>query len=210
MLSWLEHSLKVNIEQYRLLAVFVTMAMESACVPIPSEVVMPYAGYLVATGKLNMLTVTMVAAMANLTGSWIAYFIGRFGGRPLLERYGKYIFLSRRHLSEANTWFDRKGEGAVFISRMLPGVRTFISLPAGIARMDFTKFSLYSFLGSLPWNFALVYLGFVFTNRWNDLQSYLHRTNLILFSGLFVLFIIYLIWTKNKRRRRDIEENRHI
>ncbi|MGE5544924.1 MAG: DedA family protein, partial [Bacillota bacterium] len=184
---------------YSIIAIYIAMTLESACIPVPSEIVMPYAGYLVAQGKLNMLEATLAAALANLSGSWLAYFIGKFGGRPLIKKYGKYIFLSKKHLNRADTWFNQKGEITVFISRMLPGVRTFISLPAGIARMNFIRFSLYSLFGVLPWNFALVYLGYVFTDRWNDLQSYLYKTDLMVFSGLLLIFIVYLVRWKNKQ-----------
>jgi len=201
MLSWLEQVLKADIEQYKLLAVFITMALESACIPIPSEIVMPYAGHLVARGSLGMWETTLVASLANLTGSWAAYAVGRYGGRSFIDRYGKYVFLSKKHLNLADRWFEKRGEAVVFFSRMLPAVRTFISLPAGIARMDFVKFSVYSFIGALPWNFALVYLGYIFTDKWSDLQAYLHEFNIVVFSALGIMVISYLWWRKKKMRR---------
>lgn len=200
MLAWLEHILKTNVEQYRLLAIYITMTLESACIPIPSEIVMPYAGHLVAKGSLSMWQATLVAAMANLSGSWLAYTAGRFGGRSFINRYGKYILLSHKHLGMADRWFAGKGEATVFLSRMLPGVRTFISLPAGIARMNIIKFSIYSFLGSLPWNFLLVYLGYIFTDRWDQLQKYLHDFNIVAFFGIAVMVVGYLYWRKKKNR----------
>ena len=201
MLAWLEHTLKTDIEQYKLLAIYITMTLESACIPIPSEVVMPYAGHLAAKGSLAMWQATLVGAIANLSGSWLAYTAGRFGGRSFIDRYGKYIFLSHKHLAMADHWFATNGEATVFLSRMLPAVRTFISLPAGIARMNIVKFSLYSFLGSLPWNFLLVYLGYTFTDRWDELQLYLHEFNIVAFSGIAVVVVGYLYWRKNKNRR---------
>lgn len=201
MLAWLDHLLKINIEQYGLPVIYLTMVLESVCIPIPSEVVMPFAGYLAAGGKLNMIEVTLVAALANLSGSWLAYWLGKFGGRPFIEKYGKYVFLSKRHLAIANAWFAEKGEVTVFAARMLPGVRTFISLPAGVAGMNFTRFSFFSFLGAIPWNFGLVYLGYVFTNRWNDLQFYLHRTNIIILACLGVGFALFLLRLKLKSNR---------
>lgn len=200
MFSWLEHALKTDLETYKLLAVFISMVLESACIPIPSEVVMPYAGHLVARGSLGMLQTTLVAGFANLTGSWIAYFVGRYGGRAFIDKYGKYVFLSTKHLRQAEKWFKTRGEATVFFSRMLPAVRTFISLPAGIAKMDFLKFSLYSFLGSLPWNFVLVYLGYIFTDRWNDLQQYLHDFN-YLAIGLVIFAAIMFLYFRKKRRK---------
>lgn len=199
MLSWLEHALKTDIEQYKLLAIYISMTLESACIPIPSEIVMPYAGHLVAKGRLGIWEATLVASLANLSGSWLAYTAGRFGGRAFIDKYGKYIFLSRKHLALADRWFAQKGEMTVFLSRMLPAVRTFISLPAGIARMEIVKFSIYSFLGSLPWNFVLVYLGYVFTDRWDQLQNYLHEFNLVAFGLLIVVAASYFIRRMKKR-----------
>lgn len=199
-MTWLEHILKTDLEQYKLIAVFITMALESACIPIPSEIVMPYAGHLVAKGSLNIWSTTLVASLANLVGSWAAYAAGRFGGRRFIDRYGKFIFLSRAHLAKSDRWFEERGEITVFLSRMLPAVRTFISLPAGVAEMDFLKFSFYSFLGSVPWNFILVYLGYIFTDKWDKLQNYLHEFNYVALVGLSVLGIIY--WLLKRRKFR--------
>lgn len=201
MLSWLEHVLKTDIEQYKLLAIFITMTLESACIPLPSEVVMPYAGHLVAKGSLGMLETTLVASLANLTGSLLAYTAGRMGGRGFINKYGKYIFLSQKHLALADRWFDSRGEVTVFLSRMLPAVRTFISLPAGIARMDIIRFSLYSFLGSLPWNLLLVYLGYLFTDRWDELQGYLHNFNVVFFTALFLAVAAWIYRRKFKPKK---------
>lgn len=200
MLAWLEYFLTTEVAQYGLMAIFITMALESACIPIPSEIVMPYAGHLVAKGELGLWQATLVAAAANLTGSWISYAAGRFGGRSFIEKYGRYILLSQKHLAMADRWFANRGEMTVFVSRMLPAVRTFISLPAGIAGMNFFKFSLYSFIGALPWNLALVYLGYIFTDRWDELQAHLHEFNYVVFGALGVLVIGYLIW-RHKRRK---------
>ena len=199
MLSWLEHVLKNDIEQYRLIAIYVSMTLESACIPIPSEIVMPYAGHLIAKGKLGMLETTFIASLANLSGSWLAYGVGRFGGRSVIDRYGRYIFLSQKHLALADQWFARRGEITVFFSRMLPAVRTFISLPAGIARMDFIKFSIYSFLGSLPWNFALVYLGFLFTDKWDKLQQMLHDFNIVIWAAIVLAVVLFFVVRRRKR-----------
>jgi len=201
-LSWLEQLLKTDIEQYKLLTIFITMTLESACIPIPSEIVMPYAGHLVAKGSLGMLETTLVASLANLTGSLLAYTAGRAGGRTFINKYGKYIFLSKKHLAQADRWFSSRGEVTVFLSRMLPAVRTFISLPAGIARMDIVKFSIYSFLGSLPWNFLLVYLGYIFTGRWDQLQGYLHDFNIVFFTALGLAVLGYFYWRKVKAKKK--------
>ncbi len=198
MLSWLEQTLKTDLEQYRLIAIYLTMTLESACIPIPSEIVMPYAGHLAAKGSFGIWTAALVAAVANLSGSWLAYLAGRIGGRVFIDRYGKYIFLSRRHLAVADRWFAEHGEATVFFSRMLPAVRTFISLPAGIAKMNIFKFSFYSFIGSLPWNLLLVYLGYVFTDRWELLQGYLHEFKILILAGLAAAVLVYFFWRKKK------------
>lgn len=201
-MAGLEYFLHTYVEQYKLLAIFLTMTLESSCIPVPSEVVMPYAGYLVAKGSLSMLAATMTGSLANLTGSWIAYAIGRYKGLPFIDKYGKYVLVSNKHLAQANRWFADRGEITVFLSRMLPGIRTFISLPAGIAKMNFTRFSVYSFMGSLPWNFALIYLGYVFTGRQAELQSYLHRFNLVVFGGLAVLVIMYVLYRRARKNKQ--------
>ncbi|HEX3031014.1 MAG TPA: DedA family protein [Bacillota bacterium] len=201
MMEWLELFLKANLDKYHLLAIYITMTLESACIPIPSEIVMPYAGHLVAQGSLSITRATLVGGLANLTGSWLAYAVGRLGGRAFIEKYGRYILLSKAHLREADHWFATKGEITVFLSRLLPGVRTFISLPAGIARMDIVRFSLYSFLGSLPWNFALVYLGYTFSNNWGAVKQYLHEFNLVAF--LLIAVVVAAIYIIRKRKNRS-------
>jgi len=141
------------------------MAVESAS-PLPSEMVMPYSGYLVATGRFNLWWVGLAGAVGCNLGSIVAYYVGAWGGRAFVERYGRYVLLSHRDLVWAEHWFARHGEATVFFSRFLPVIRTLISLPAGMARMNFFKFNVYTFLGSLPWCLALAYLGLVFGANW--------------------------------------------
>ena len=140
---------------YGLLAIFITMTLESACVPIPSEIVVPYGGVLAAQGHVTLWAVVVVATVANLVGSSIAYAAGRYGGRALVLRYGRYVFMSPHHLDVADRWFERRGEVTVFVTRMMPGVRTFISVPAGVARMPYVRFIVYSALGAFLWNLGL-------------------------------------------------------
>ena len=130
--------------------IVITMAIESACIPLPSEIIMPFSGYLVSTGQFSMLGVTFAGAVGNVLGSLVAYYVGVWGGRPFVERYGRYFLVSQHDLELADRWFTKHGDAAVLISRLLPVVRTFISLPAGIARMDVKKFMLFSFVGALP------------------------------------------------------------
>src|SRR5688572_9322485 len=134
MLKWLEHLITGSLADYGYQAVFVLMTLESACIPIPSEVTMVFGGFLVSRGRLDFFWVAMLGTIANVLGSWLAYWVGLRGGRPLIERWGKYIFLRKHEIDRAEAWFNDHGEAAVFVSRLLPVVRTFISLPAGVAR----------------------------------------------------------------------------
>jgi membrane protein DedA with SNARE-associated domain len=195
------------LEDYGLLIVFLTMVAESACIPIPSEIVVPYGGFLAAQGFTELWLVITVATVANLIGSSIAYAVGRYGGRALFLRYGRYVLVSPHHLDKAEAWFDRHGEVTVFFTRMMPGVRTFISLPAGIARMPFGKFLLYSALGSIPWNAALAYLGYLAgkaagEDPWEKLQEQFSRYNHIFYIVLGVVVVALIAWGFWRWRRR--------
>ncbi|HET7313114.1 DedA family protein, partial [Salinisphaera sp.] len=162
-------TLTTVIEHYGLLAVFVLSTLESACIPIASEVVVPPAGFLAYQGALSLWGVVAAATLGNVAGGWIAYAVGRRGGRPLIRRYGRYIWLSERHLARAEAWFTRRGEITVFVARLLPAFRTFISLPAGIGEMPLGRFLIYSLLGSLPWNLALALAGYEFGAHWDTI-----------------------------------------
>jgi membrane protein DedA with SNARE-associated domain len=184
--------------------ILVTMAIESACIPLPSEIIMPFSGYLVTTGQFTMLGVTLAGAVGNLLGSIIAYYAGVWGGRPFVERYGAYVLLSRRDLDTADRWFARYGEAAVFFSRLLPVVRTFISLPAGIARMNFARFVIFTFVGALPWCYALAYVGVVMGERWDQLREYFHQFDIVI--GLcLALAAAYFLWSHWPRRQPNME-----
>ncbi|KKR49235.1 MAG: hypothetical protein UT86_C0001G0207 [Candidatus Magasanikbacteria bacterium GW2011_GWC2_40_17] len=170
--------------------IVLTMAIESACIPLPSEIIMPFAGYLVSLGRFSLWQVAFWGAVGNLLGSWLAYAVGYFGGRPFLERYGKYILMHKDDLDLADRWFRRHGQSTVFFSRLLPVIRTFISLPAGIVKMNFWKFSIFSFLGAWPWSFLLAWVGFKMGGRWQDLRVYFHRFDLLI--GVFLVAGIFL------------------
>src|ERR671919_3583 len=172
MLEWLEHVITDYLGAYGYQAVFVLMVLESACIPIPSEVTMVFGGFLASRGDLDFFWVAMIGTVANVIGSWIAYGIGAWGGRPLIERWGRYVFLRTHELDRAHDWFERRGELAVFVSRLLPVVRTFISLPAGVARMPFGKFTIYTFVGCLPWCFALTWAGVLLGDSWETFLRY--------------------------------------
>ena len=151
------------------------MAVESAAIPFPSELIMPLAGWFLIQAKGSSVWWVGLAgfygALGNLLGSWVAYWISWRAGRPLLIKYGKYVLITRDEIDRAEAWFNKYGEWIVFISRLLPVVRTFISIPAGIARMNFWKFSIFTFLGSFPWSLGLAYGGFLLGENWEDLRA---------------------------------------
>ena len=171
-LEWLEHFMVDVIGDYGYQAIFVLMVLDSALIPIPSEVTMVFGGFLVSRGDLSFFWVGLLGTLANVVGSWLAYWLGLKGGRPLVERWGKYVFLRPHEIDRAEVWFAKHGEAAVFVSRLLPVVRTFISLPAGVARMPFGKFTLYTFLGCLPWTFALTWAGMLLGDNWETFLRY--------------------------------------
>ncbi|MBV9087440.1 MAG: DedA family protein [Acidobacteriaceae bacterium] len=186
------------------IGVMVLMAIESACIPLPSEVIMPFSGYLVYTGRFSLLAVATAGAIGCNLGSVIAYEIGYFGGRPLVERYGSYILLSRRELDWAERFFARRGSAAVFIARLLPVVRTFIALPAGVARMPRGRFHAYTFLGSWPWCLMLAYVGLKLGEKWETdprLKTWFHR-----FDAMIVVVIlagiVWFVWSHWSHRIR--------
>ncbi|HDY69821.1 MAG TPA: DedA family protein [Actinobacteria bacterium] len=177
------------------------MTLESACIPIPSEVIMLYAGALVARGNMTLLEATAAGAMGNLVGSWLAYGAGMYGGRPMLEKYGKYILITRKKLDLADRWWQRYGDAAVFFSRLLPIIRTFISLPAGISRMRFGRFTLYTLLGSIPWSLMLAWLGVKFAQNYEEVIR--PKLSLITYAVamLMVFSAIYLVWRWRRRKK---------
>ena len=183
--------------------VVLLMAIESACIPLPSEIIMPFSGYLVSTGQMNLWGVAVAGAIGCVLGSLIAYWVGMYGGRPLIEKYGRYILLSRHDLDLADRWFAKYGEIIVFVSRLLPAIRTFIAFPAGVARMNLTKFVIYTFAGSLPWCLALAYAGQKLGEQWNKddtLKTWFHRFDFVI-GILAVLAVSWWIWRHIKHSR---------
>jgi membrane protein DedA with SNARE-associated domain len=169
------------------------MTIESACIPLPSEIIMPFSGYLVFTGKFSIIAVTLAGAVGNLIGSIIAYVAGYFGGRPFVEKYGKYFLISHKDLDLADSWFSKYGDAAVFFSRMLPIIRTFISLPAGISKMRFGHFCAYTFIGAAPWCLMLAFIGIKLGENWNTIGVYFHQADLLI--GI-LLIIGILLWVR--------------
>ncbi|MGC2300596.1 MAG: DedA family protein [Acidobacteriaceae bacterium] len=184
------------------------MAIESACVPLPSEIIMPFAGYLVHTGRLNLLLVATAGALGCNIGSAIAYWIGSWGGRPFIARYGRFVLLDHHDLDRAEHFFARYGGITVFLARLLPVIRTFIALPAGIAKMPVLRFHLYTFLGSWPWCFTLAWAGMRLGQAWDTdprFKALFHRFHLgmelIILAGL-----IWFVWTHWRNRVRPEDE----
>lgn len=182
----------------------ILMAIESACIPLPSELIMPFAGYLVYEGAMKLLWVATAGAIGCNLGSLVAYEIGYYGGRPLVEKFGSYILLSRRELDWADRFFGRWGDAAVFVARLLPIIRTFIALPAGVARMPRGKFHIYTFLGSWPWCLVLAYSGMKLGENWRTMGKYFHQFDAII-GGLLVIGIIWFLWSHWQNRIRAAE-----
>lgn len=168
------------------------MAIESACIPLPSEIIMPFSGYLVHTGRFDLHLASISGALGCAIGSAIAYYAGMYGGRPFLERYGRYVLIRKRDIDRADQWFAKYGESIVFVSRLLPVIRTFISFPAGVSRMHFGRFLVYSFVGSVPWCYFLAYVGMVLGRNWNTLRTYFHGADIGIGVLLGVAFAIWL------------------
>ena len=179
--------------------IVVLMGIESACIPLPSELIMPFAGYLVYEGKFNLFWVATAGAVGCNVGSVIAYEVGYYGGRPLVEKYGKYILLSRTELDWADRFFARWGHAAVFVGRLLPVIRTFIALPAGIARMPRVRFHVYTFLGSWPWCFALAYVGMKLGENWRAIGKYFHQFDIVI-GAVIAAAVIWFVWSRWKHR----------
>ncbi len=176
------------------------MAIESAAIPLPSEIIMPFAGFLVSEGRFSLIGVSLAGGLGSAAGAAVTYAIGRWGGRPLVERYGKYVLISEHDLELSDRFFARFGMLSSFIGRMLPVVRTFISIPAGIAKVNFGKFILYSFLGSVIWSYALAYLGMKLGPEWISLRERFHGLDYALVA-LIVLGAIF--WVIRHFRHRS-------
>jgi len=186
------------VDKIGLLGVFVLMVAESACIPIPSEGTMLFAGFNVAEGHYALWLVVVVATAANLVGSWIAYAVGYYGRIDVLEKHGAKLHIKPSHLEWADRWFERYGSATVFFTRMLPIIRTFISLPAGVARMPFWRFSVFTVLGCVPWIFMLTFIGKQVGDNWTQWKDSLHYVDYAVLA-LIVLGVAYLI----VRRRRS-------
>ena len=183
-----------------LFGVALMMAIESACIPLPSEIIMPFAGYLASTGHFSLWAAATAGAIGCNIGSAVAYAVGRHGGRRFVERWGGYFLVTHRDLESADRFFARFGSAAVFIARLLPVVRTFIALPAGIARMDQLRFHVYTFVGSLPWCLGLAYVGAMLGNNREPLKQWFHRFDFVI-GILIVIGAVYLLRSRIRAYR---------
>jgi membrane protein DedA with SNARE-associated domain len=184
--------------------VVLLMAIESACIPLPSEIIMPFSGYLVSTGEMNLWLVGIAGAVGCVLGSLVAYWVGLKGGRPFIQKYGKYVLVSPHDLDLADRWFEKYGEIIVFVSRLLPAIRTFIAFPAGVARMELKRFIIYTFAGSLPWCLGLAYIGQKLGEKWNQddtLKTWFHRFDFLVGIAV-VLLAAWWIWRHVKHLRQ--------
>jgi membrane protein DedA with SNARE-associated domain len=180
--------------------VFVLMLAESACIPVPSEATMLFAGFNVSNGEYSLLAATAVGSLANLVGSWLAYWVGYIGRVDILEKHGRKLHIKKSHLDWADRWFERHGDATVFFARMVPIVRTFISLPAGVARMPFGRFSLLTLAGCVPWVLMLTLIGREAGDNWDEWKDNLHYVDYAVVA-LVVLAVVYLV-VRSRRRRK--------
>ena len=181
--------------------VFLLMLLESACIPVPSEATMLFAGFNVSRGEYSLVAAVAVGSTANLVGSWIAYWVGYAGRVDILEKHGKKLHIKKSYLEWADRWFERHGDATVFFTRMLPIIRTFISLPAGVARMPFWRFTLLSFAGCIPWVLMLTFIGKEAGDNWESWKDSLHYVDYVVAAAI-VIGIVYLV-VRARRRKRD-------
>jgi membrane protein DedA with SNARE-associated domain len=178
------------------------MAIESACIPLPSEIIMPFAGYLVSQGHFSLIGVATAGAIGCNLGSIVGYAMGQYGGRPIVEKYGRYLLIDAHDIDKADRFFDKYGDWAVLIGRLLPVIRTFIAFPAGVVRMPLLRFHFYTFIGSWPWCFALAWVGMKLGNAWNSdprVKAVMHSLDVVI-----VLTVLaaagWFVWHKLRRR----------
>lgn len=198
MLELLGHYIIKLIESTSYAGIFVLMTLESALIPIPSEITMPFAGFLASQGKLSLIVVIIVGTIANLVGSYVAYWLGYFIEETILlnliKKYGKFLLVTQDDYQRANKWFIKYGDKIIFISRLMPGIRTIISLPAGVFKMDIKKFTLYTIAGCLIWSTFLTYVGYILGENWTVLEGYFRKFEIV----IVLLLIIAVAWYLEK------------
>jgi membrane protein DedA with SNARE-associated domain len=182
--------------------IFFLMILESALIPIPSEIIMPFSGFLASTGKLNYIGVVLAGSFGNLVGSILTYYLGINVGRKVILKYGKYIFFKKEHLELTENLFNKYGDRVSFVGRLLPGIRTYVSLPAGIGKTKFTKFVIYTLAGSLIWNSMLTYVGMNLGSNWKNIDKYSIYLDILAVIAIAV-FLIWFLYN-SRRKSKDI------
>jgi len=203
-LAWLAGIIIAVISATGYLGILILMAIESACIPLPSEVIMPFSGYLVSTGRFDLMLAATAGALGCNVGSIFAYELGKRGGRPAIERWGRFVLIGPGELDTADRFFARWGSAAVLIGRLLPVIRSFIAFPAGIARMPLVKFHVYTFIGSWPWCFGLAWVGMVLGEKWDSdprVKAAFHSADAVILA-LIVLAGIAFVWHRLRGVRR--------
>ena len=187
------------IDAWGYLAVMILMAMENACIPVPSELILGFAGYMVSAERMTFTGAMIAGMIGGMAGSIFAYAVGSTGGRKFVDKYGKYFFIKKSHVDLAQRWFDKYGIRAVFFSRMLPVVRTFISLPAGFARVNFKQFLFFTFAGSLPWTALILYAGVLLGDNWEYLLEVGHKFS----TAFIVVSVIIIAWLYFRHKKKS-------
>jgi membrane protein DedA with SNARE-associated domain len=202
-ISWLASWIVEVVSAAGYIGVAILMAIESACIPLPSEVIMPFAGYLVSIGKFSLVGAATAGALGCNIGSTVAYYVAASGGRKAFERWGQYVLIRHSEIEWADRFFARYGSATVFFGRLLPVVRTFIAFPAGMARMPMLKFQVYTFIGSWPWCYALAYIGYLLGARWNSdptFRKLFHEFDAVIVVVLAALFVWFVWWRWRERQ----------
>jgi membrane protein DedA with SNARE-associated domain len=192
-----------TVDALGLPGVFVLMLLESACIPIPSEATMLFAGFNVSNGEYSLAAATAAGVLGNLVGSWIAYGVGYFGRVDVLEKHGRKLHIKKSHLEWADRWFERHGDATVFFTRMLPIIRTFISLPAGVARMPFWRFTVFTLAGCIPWVLLLTFIGKEAGDNWESWKDSLHYVDYAVLAAI-VIGIVWLLIRGRRRRSQSL------
>ena len=216
MLALLTDFITKDVTSYGYAAIFVLMLLESACVPIPSEVTMLVGGALTTTAfagagnELNLVAVASAGILGNLIGSLLAYWAGAAGGRPVVDRFGRYLLIRPHEVDRAHDWFTRHGQSAVFVARLLPVIRTFLSLPAGVARMPLRRFTVYTLLGCIPWVFGLTWIGAVLGSRWEKAAKYIQPIGWLIALVLVAGIVVWIArrYTVVRREYAEIDRQR--
>jgi membrane protein DedA with SNARE-associated domain len=193
------------IENTGYLGITVLMTLESANIPIPSEIIMPFSGFIVFLGGFSFWFVVLAGSFGNLLGSILGYALGYFGGRPFVKKYGKYFLISNEELEKSERWFSKYGSATTFFSRMLPIVRTFISTPAGIAKMDFKKFCIFTFLGAIPWSIFLTFIGLKLGENWQSVEVYFKRFDFVI-AVIIIIGLGWWVFNRVKNFKNNIHE----